>query len=79
MKSKNFILISIMFVIFEVIMYIIFVHYSMSIRKSFHGMKSYDHKKYELSVLSNVIKYSEENESNVMLFKYLLNVETVSL
>ncbi len=60
-------------------MYIIFVHYSMFIRKSFHGMESYDHKKYDFSFLSNVVKYSEENDSNVIVFKNLLNAETVSL
>jgi hypothetical protein len=51
----------------------------MSIRESFHGMKSYDHKKYDFSVFSNVVKYSREKDSNVILFKNLLNAETVSL
>ncbi len=32
-----------------------------------------------MTVLSNVVKYSEENDSNVILFKSLLNAESVSL
>ncbi len=68
-----------MFAISQVIMYTIFVYYSMSIRKSFHGMKTYDHKEYDFSVLSNVVKYSEENDSSVIIFKNLLIAETVSL
>jgi beta-1,3-galactosyltransferase 1 len=51
----------------------------MPIRKSFHGIKSYDHKKYDFSVLSNVVEYFEENDSNILLFKSLLNAESVSL
>ncbi len=68
-----------MVAISQVIMYTIFVYYSMSIRKSFHGMKTYDHKEYDFSVLSNVVKYSEENDSSVIIFKNLLIAETVSL
>ncbi len=32
-----------------------------------------------MTVLSNVVKYSQENDSNVILFKSLLNAESVSL